>query len=203
MSTLRDLLTILKLQGVLGNPQVRKAFLEVDRADFVHKSYSDSTYENHPLPLGWGQTISQPYTVAFMLDLLDVQPGDSILDIGSGSGWTTALLANLTGPTGSVHGLERIAVLAEFGASNLAKYSFPHAHITTAAAELGTPCKVYDRILVSAASDELPEELVLQLKTGGVMVIPVENYILKITKKSLEEMDIEEHYGFTFVPLVR
>ena len=155
------------------------------------------------MPLGWGQTISQPYTVAFMLDLLDVQPGDSILDIGSGSGWTTALLATLTGSAGSVHGLERISVLVEFGTSNLAKYSFPQAHITVAAADLGTPGKEYDRILVSAASEELPKELILQLKTGGVLVIPVDSSILKITKTSLEDTDTEEHYGFTFVPLVR
>jgi len=175
----------------------------VDRAGFVQPSLIDRAYENYPLPLGWAQTISQPYTVAFMLDLLDVRLGDSVLDIGSGSGWTTTLLANLTGNEGSVLGLERISTLVEFGASNLAKYSFSYAQIAASGKLLGNPENLYNKILVSAASNELPKELILQLKIGGVMVIPVENSILKITKIAEEEIETETHYGFVFVPLIR
>ena len=203
MRTLVDLIDTLTLQGVLNNPRIKRAFEEVDRADFVQPSLLSRAYENHPLPLGWGQTISQPYTVAFMLDLLDVREGESILDIGSGSGWATALCANMTGSEGSVLGLERIHTLVKFGAANLAKYSYPHAHIGTAGAQLGMPGNLYDKILVSAASDELPRELILQLRIGGVLVIPVENSILKITKKTEGEIETESHYGFVFVPLIR
>jgi len=199
---LSNLLYTLSLQGVLNNLRIKKAFEEVDRVDFVQPSLIDRAYENCPLPLGWAQTISQPYTVAFMLDLLDVRQGDTVLDIGSGSGWTTALLANMTGSEGAVLGLERISTLVEFGASNLAKYSFSHAEITAAGSALGNPGSLYNKILVSATSEELPEELILQLKIGGILVIPVENSILKITRITMEEIETEKHYGFVFVPLI-
>ena len=114
---------------VLKTPRIRAAFEAVDRADFVTSGYLPEAYEDYPLPIGAGQTISQPSTVAFMLELLEPAEGQNILDIGCGSGWTTALLAHVAGGKGSVLGLERIPELVAFGGENLSKYGFPQETI--------------------------------------------------------------------------
>src|SRR3989344_3253201 len=97
-----ELIRELKTQGVLKSPNVEAAFRAIDRKDFVRPEYEEVAYANHPLPIGEGQTISQPYTVAFMLDLLDPKAGEKILDVGSGSGWTTALLAHIVSQSGEI-----------------------------------------------------------------------------------------------------
>src|SRR3989338_5684724 len=118
---------------------MNSVFEKIDRADFVSSEYQAEANENYPLPIGFGQTISQPFTVAFMLKLLSPQEGDKVLDVGCGSGWTTALLANLVGKTGKVFGVEIIPELVSFCRKNLAKYNFPNAEIIQAGAELGLP----------------------------------------------------------------
>jgi len=137
-----------------------------------------------------------------MLEMLCAKDGDDILDIGSGSGWTTALLSFIVGDKGSVTGLERVDSLVKFGNDNLKKYSFKNSKIIQASDELGIVGKKFDRILVSAAAEEFPSELTLQLKTGGKLVIPVKNSIFEITKKENGELELIEHYGFRFVPLI-
>src|SRR3989338_7954153 len=182
---------------------MNQAFEKIDRADFVSLEYRSEANENYPLPIGFGQTISQPFTVAFMLELLSPQEGDKVLDVGCGSGWTTALLANLVGKTGKVFGVEIIPELVEFGRKNLAKYIFPNAEIVRAGAELGPPSEApFDRILVSAAAEEIPETLLRQLKAPGVMVLPVKNVIVQIKKDATGEISKKEFPGFAFVPLV-
>ena len=136
-----------------------------------------------------------------MLSLLDVLPGQKVLDIGSGSGWTTALLASLTGPSGSVLGLERVKELVSFGRANLLSCSFPQARIDKAGAVPGDPGSSYDRILVSAAAPTFPEELCDQLKPGGILVLPVAHSIWKV-RRTGEGILKEEYYGFSFVPLI-
>ncbi|MBI4121543.1 MAG: protein-L-isoaspartate(D-aspartate) O-methyltransferase [Candidatus Ryanbacteria bacterium] len=183
---------------------VKNALGAIDRKDFVPKEFVRDAYKDIPLPIGHGQTISQPYTVAFMLELLDPKAGNKILDVGSGSGWTTALLAHIVWREGAVFGVERVQELADFGKKNLEKYKFAHASIEKAGKALGLPKKApFDRILVSAASSELPQELVDQLAIGGIMVIPIGDTIYKIIKKSEGEITREAHHGFVFVPLVR
>lgn len=178
-------------------------FEKIDRADFVGVDYQTEVYEDYPLPIGYGQTISQPFTVAFMLGLLNPQKGDEVLDIGSGSGWTTALLANAVGETGKVFGVEIIPELVEFGRKNLAKYDFPNAKIIQAGAELGLPSEApFDRILVSAAAAEIPETLLQQLQVPGILVLPVKDTIVQIKKDATGEISKKEFPGFTFVPLV-
>lgn len=175
----------------------------VDRANFVPKDLRGSADIDAPLPIGYGQTNSQPYTVRLMLRWLDPQPGDKVLDVGSGSGWTTALLAYLVGSKGWVYAVERVPELVEFGEENCQRTGVKNARFFTAGDEFGLPKEApFDRILVSASADELPPELVDQLKIGAKMVIPVQNDILEITKKSAGDLDIKRHPGFAFVPLL-
>ena len=156
-----------------------------------------------PLPIGHGQTNSQPRTVRQMLELLDVRPGDRVLDVGSGSGWSTALLAHLTGPTGRVTGVERVPELVTTGAAHLAATGMPWAHVEPAVrGELGHAAYgPYDRILVSAQAGELPAELVAQLAPGGVLVVPVAGRMLRVVAGE-GGASVEEHGWYRFVPLV-
>ncbi len=188
---------------VLKTPRIQEAFKAVDRADFVVADYHAECYEDYPLSIGHGQTISQPSTVAFMLELLEPRWGQKILDIGCGSGWTTALLANIAGDEGSVIGLERIPELVAFGKRNLAKYRFLNANIEQAGDALGKESQApFDRILVSAGARKLPEALVAQLALGGILVAPVGNAIVRIEKRSDGTINRQVHEGFVFVPLI-
>ena len=119
--------------GVLKTPRIIEAFKNIDRKLFVPQVYSDSIYIDGPLPIGKNQTISQPSTVAFMLELLEVKEGDNVLDIGSGSGWSTSLLCDIVGENGSVIGLERFDELVAIGQKNLAQFRTTNCHIHKAA----------------------------------------------------------------------
>ena len=108
----------------LKTPRIIEAFQKIKRADFMPENMRDSAEVQEAFPIGYGQTISQPLTVAFMLELLQPEPGDKILDIGSGSGWTTALLAYIVGKQGKIIAIETIPELKEFGERNVSKYNF-------------------------------------------------------------------------------
>jgi len=200
---MQELIDSMILRGMLDSPHIIDAFREVDRKYFVPESFEDHIYIDAPLPIGNNQTISQPSTVAFMLEKLEPGEGDKVLDIGSGSGWTTALLCHIVGEKGSVTGLERMDALVEQGEENLSKLQFgSHCRIQRAGEKLGLPGEQFDKILVSASADEIPEELFLQLKIGGILVIPVKNSIFKFKKVSDTYVERDEFYGFVFVPLV-
>ncbi|HEU5004770.1 MAG TPA: protein-L-isoaspartate O-methyltransferase [Candidatus Saccharimonadales bacterium] len=155
------------------------------------------------LPIGFGQTISQPTTVRYMLDWLDVEPGDKILDVGSGSGWTSALLAYLTGSTGRVYAVEIIPELVQLGRDNCRRLGIHNLEFHKTGSRYGLPrYGPYDRILVSAAGDEVPGDLLSQVAVGGKMVIPIDEMIYEIEKLSEGNIDVIEHPGFAFVPLV-
>lgn len=193
----------LEKKGVLKKKRVLKAFLSVDRADFVLPEYKNEAYGDYPLPIGYGQTISQPYTVAFMLDLLDPKEGEKILDLGSGSGWTTAILSRAVGANGRVFGIELVPELVEFGRKNILKYSMPQASIEKAGKTMGLKREApFDKILVSAKSDSYPAGLSEQLSSGGTMVVPVGNSIWKAKKDAGGDIKIETFDGFAFVPLI-
>ena len=202
MKSMTALISRMMVSEVLRSPQIIDAFRAVDRKYFVSEALLEYTYEDIPLSIGNDQTISQPSTVAFMLEHLAPQEGDKVLDIGSGSGWTTTLLCQLVGKKGSVIGLERVGSLVELGQNNLSKFHFDHCHIEQAGEKLGLPGEAFDRILVSASADEIPKELFSQLKVGGILVIPVGQSIFKFKKVSETDIEKEEFYGFVFVPLI-
>lgn len=195
-----ELIKSLIFRGVLKSPALIEAFETVDRADFVLPELKSMAYEDRPLPIGAYQTISQPYTVAFMLELLRPSLSDRVLDVGSGSGWTSALLASVSK---HVDAVERIEELVEFARKNLAKYDFENITLHKAGRTLGLEGEHFDKILVSCSAEELPEALIDQLKPEGVMVIPIGNSILRVSKKSDASLKIEEYPGFVFVPLIR
>ena len=203
MQSNAELIRELKESGTLTSPAVESALLNIDRKLFVPKEYEDEAYGDYPLPILRGQTISQPRTVVFMLELLEVRPGHKILDVGSGSGWTTALLSHLVGEKGRVIGVELVPELVQFGQHNLAKIHPHNARIEQAGTEFGKPDEApFDRILVSAAAEEVPQTLIDQLKTTGRMAIPVKDSICLVTKSKDGIIAQECYPGFAFVPLI-
>jgi protein-L-isoaspartate(D-aspartate) O-methyltransferase len=186
----------------LTRDAVERALAAVPREGFLPTAARGDAGVDAPIPIGHGQTNSQPRTVEAMLRLLDVQRGQHVLDVGSGSGWTTALLAQLTGPDGSVRGVELVPELARWGAQNLAATGHSWATISPAGPDvLGDPEHgPYDRILVSANAREVPDELVAQLAPGGRMVIPVRSRMLVVERHG-DEIRTSEHGAYRFVPL--
>ena len=181
---------------------VADALQAVPREGFLPRGARLRAGFDGPIQIGHGQTNSQPRTVEAMLRLLDVRPGQHVLDVGAGSGWTTALLAHLTGPTGSVIGVELVPELAEWGAGNLAATSHDWASLRVATPEvLGVPeAAPYDRILVSADAGSMPEPLLDQLAEEGRMVAPVRGTMLLVVRRG-EDVEVTEHGSYRFVPL--
>lgn len=199
----QELFEYLKKSQGFKSARLEQAFTKIDRADFVRDDYKFNAYDDFALPLGFGSTISQPSTVLFMLNLLDPKLDDKILDVGSGSGWTAALLGFAVGKSGSVFGVEIIPELVEFANNNLSKYKLPWVKNAVAGRKLGLPPEApFNKILASAAAKELPKELLKQLKIGGRAVLVVGNTVLKLDKVSETKINREEFPGFAFVPLM-
>jgi len=190
----------------LKTPIIIEAFKKVKREEFVLENMRDMAELNEALPIGFGQTISQPLVVAFMLEQLAPKLGDKILDIGSGSGWTSALLAEIVGSQGKVIAIELIPELKELGEKNAAKYEFIEKGIVKficADGSKGYQSEApFNAILASASAQELPEEWKKQLKAGGRVVAPIKNSIWVFIKKSENDFEELEYPGFAFVPLI-
>jgi len=193
--------------GHLKTPRIIEAFKKIDRFDFVIEYLKNDAYLNNPLGIGFGQTISQPLTVAFMLELLQPQEGDKILDIGSGSGWQMALLCEIVGVKGKVFGIEIISELYEFGKKNLKHYDYEQKGIAELILGDGSRGLVtqapFDKIISAAAPEELLEDWKNQLRVGGQMVWPMRNSLWLGIKKTETEFEMKEFPGFDFVPLLK
>lgn len=187
------------------DPEVLAAMATVPRHEFVPPGEADQAYADHPLPIGFGQTISQPYIVALMTELLDVQPGDRVLEIGTGSGYQAAVLAEITD---RVYTVEIIPELATAAAERLERLGYGAIAVRSGDGYFGWPENApFDEIIVTAAPDHVPPPLLRQLAEGGRLVIPVGppggyQTLWRITKRDGEVVS-ENITGVLFVPLVR
>lgn len=192
-----NLLKILKSYDF--SDKILTAFNKVNREDFVPENMKKYAYADDALPIGYDQTISQPSTIAFMLSLLEIKDNQKILEVGSGSGYVLALLANIS-KNSRLYGIERLKVHAEN--SNRILKNFSNITVIRGDGSGGLlNLAPFDRILVSATSEEISKDLIEQLKEGGIIVAPIGNSIIKLRKN--KKIETEEYPGFAFVPLVR
>jgi len=187
----------------IRDPRVLSALQEIPRHLFVPPPYDKSAYEDCPLPIGNGQTISQPYIVALMTELLVLQPADNVLEIGTGCGYQAAVLAALVHQVTSI---ERIPLIARLAMENLASVSIKNVEVIVGDGTVGFPEKApYDGIIITAATPSVPLPLIEQLAEGGRLVAPVGGRdiqeLIRLRKKdgSITE---EHHGGVRFVPLI-
>tara|TARA_Y100000296_G_scaffold45435_1_gene52021 strand:+ start:3796 stop:4413 length:618 start_codon:yes stop_codon:yes gene_type:complete len=203
MNQKQFLLESLKQKGF--SKEILQVFSKVKREDFIPDKIKEYAYEDISLPIGDSQTISQPYTIAMMFSLLELKKGQKILEIGSGCGYVLALLSEIVGKKGEIYGVEIIKELAEKSKRNLKEYK--NIKVYNKNGRFGLKEKVlFDRILISARSREIPEKLVSQLKNNGIIVAPLGNsYVQSLTsfKKIKGKLKLKkEIQGFVFVPLV-
>ena len=186
------------------DPKVMSAMENVPRNEFVSSSYGDAAFDNGPLPIGHGQTISQPYIVALMTDLLELDADDVVLEIGTGSGYQTAILSQLCK---QVYTIEYVPALADIAKARLEKLGYDNITSITGNGYDGWPEHApYDGIIVTAAATHIPKPLIGQLKPGGKLVIPVGRphlyqELTVVEKDENGEIDIREVLGVAFVPL--
>jgi protein-L-isoaspartate(D-aspartate) O-methyltransferase len=185
----------------IRDARVLDAMLKVPRHLFVPESQRIDAYIDSPLPIGYGQTISQPYIVAFMTQALQVEPGDRVLEIGTGSGYQAAVLGELAS---EVYTIEIVPPLAERAGETLKRLGYRNIQVRTGNGYLGWPEHApYDRIMVTAAPDEVPTALLQQLKIGGLMAIPVGTVTqeLRILRRTVTGTETLSTLPVRFVPM--
>ena len=203
-TAVNDLIIYLKNSKFLTDERVESALRNIPRHEFVPESELDYAYNNEPLPIMKNQTISQPGVVTRMTEWLDVKDGQKILEIGTGSGWQSAILSYLVG-SGSVYSIERHSELVKFAQENLKKLDINNVHVILGDGSIGYPKESpYDRIIITAACSEIPLPLLEQLKENGLILAPVGDssqslVLLQKTPNGLVEIKNQSKY--VFVPL--
>ncbi len=198
--------------GYVKSEKVKKALLSVPREEFVPEPYREYAYDDHPLPIGYGQTISAIHMVAIMTEALDPVPGDKVLEIGTGSGYQAAVLAEIVAKMdpskrGHVYTIERIPELGEFARRNLDKTGYSdYVTVIVGDGTLGYPEEApYDRIMITAAAPDIPKPLIEQLREGGRIVAPVGDlYVQRLVIADKVGGVLKRKYGIecVFVPLI-
>ncbi len=189
----------------ITDPLVLDAMRSVHRELFVPAEFRDQAYEDRPLPIGHGQTISQPFIVAYMIEALRLKGGERILEVGAGAGYAAAVASKIAR---EVFAIERIGELAEIAKRNLAEAGCENVYVKHGDGTLGWPEKApFDAILVSAGAPEVPQELVGQLGVGGRLVVPVGSNprsqdLLRVTRTTATSTDQEDLGEVRFVPLI-
>ena len=189
----------------LRDPAVLAAMGTVPREAFVSEQYRDYAYDDGPLPILEGQTISQPYVVALMIEMLKLKPGDRVLEIGTGSGYAAAVLSRIAG---EVYTVERLETLVHFARKNLAHLAYDNVQVHYGDGTLGWPEHApYDGIIVAAGGPKVPQALKDQLLHGGRLVLPVgkeqrSQRLVRLTRLSDNEFEREELSHVRFVPLI-
>ncbi|MEA2075422.1 MAG: protein-L-isoaspartate O-methyltransferase [Euryarchaeota archaeon] len=192
----------LRRQGV--SEGVLTALMQVKRHLFVPPHFGDQAYADYPLPIGEGQTISAPHMVAMMCDYLELKKGEKVLEIGAGSGYHAAVIAEMIGDEGHVYSVERVQWLVEFSKENLQRAGYKNVTAILGDGTLGLPEHApYDKISVTCAAPDVPPPLLEQLKTGGKMVIPIGKYrqVLYLVEKR-NGVERERKCDVVFVPLL-
>ena len=191
------------MRGRIGD-NVLQAMTKVPREIFVPEEIVSRAYDDTPLPIGQGQTISAPHMVAIMCDILDLQKGMNVLEVGGGSGYHAAVMAEIIGPEGHVYSVERVPELVSRARDALKRAGILNVTVVEGDGSNGLPEHApYDRISVAATAPAIPEPLKDQLKVGGKLVIPVGvgyQELLLVTRKN--GFVVEEKMGVVFVPLI-
>lgn len=200
-----ELVNSLIREGYLKTDKIKQAFLKVHREKFIPIHLKNHAYLDRPLEIGNGQTISAPHMVAIMCEALDIQSGQKILEIGSGSGYHAAIVAQIVGKKGHIYTIERIEILAKKAIENLNESGIPNVTVEVGDGSEGLKkYKPYDRIYVTCASPTIPQPLVDQLKDFGKLLIPVGDMYcdLKLIEKKENEIILKGLGGCVFVPLI-
>jgi protein-L-isoaspartate(D-aspartate) O-methyltransferase len=196
-------LLVLRQRGI-GDTAVLRAMDEVPREHFVENAFVDAAYADQALPIACGQTISQPYVVAYMTEQLRLQPQHRVLEIGTGSGYQAAILSRLAREVISV---ERYRTLANAARIRLATLGYNNVEVLLGDGVAGVPDKApFDRIMITAAAENVPEALVAQLAEGGLMILPLgphngSQHLVRVTKRETG-LEQEKLIGVRFVPLL-
>lgn len=198
----------LKRRGYLSTIKVIEAFRKVPRHKFLPDEEEKNAYVDRPLPIGRGQTISAPSMIAIMLEVIQLEECDKVLEIGTGSGYNAALIAEIIGEEGELYTIERLEEIAEVGRKNLKKTGYDRVNVIIGDGTKGYPEESpWDKIIVTACAPEIPDSLIDQLEIEGKLVAPVgQDYMSQILilleKIGEDETKIEKHGGCAFVPLI-